>query len=65
MTSFTDLGVGWPELERFAKPRDFVQSDSSPGYPADQQANRTTGKRLLNVTATSRMTIEAGERLKR
>ena len=29
-----DGPVGWPGLERFAKPRAFVQSDSSPGHPA-------------------------------
>ncbi len=28
--------VEWPELERLAKPRGFVQSDSSPGHPAAQ-----------------------------
>ena len=27
--------VGWPGLGRFAKPRGLVQSDSSPGDPAD------------------------------
>ena len=26
--------AGWPGLERFAKPRGFVKSDSSPGPPA-------------------------------
>ena len=27
--------AGWPGLGRFAKPRGLVQSDSSPGDPAD------------------------------
>ena len=33
---------GWPGLERFAKPRGFVQSDSSPGHPATPPADRRT-----------------------
>ncbi len=40
---------GWPGLERFAKPRGFVQSDSSPGHPA-ALADRIP--RLLGATAS-------------